>query len=227
MGLTIHYTLTMRRRLYLEEVKALLTPLRAKARVLGFAEVGRWVRVGPDCAYIYHHPPGAKKTSDLLPPIEGWLFHATPGNGCESARIGLCRFAGVPGWRLESFCKTQYASRHGWEHFLKCHRGVVELLWEAERLGIKVQARDEGELWETGSHARLRRNLKEYDECVAALGGALKDADASGQAIRSPILDHPQFETLEAAGQVNHAAAVTQAVQLVKSLGASGAGNSG
>jgi hypothetical protein len=224
MGLTIQYTLSTRRRLDLEQVKALLTPLRAKARALEFEEVGNWVRLGPDCEFIRHRPPGVKRFADRLPPLEGWLFHATPGDGCESVEIGLCRFAGVTGWRLESFCKTQYASRHGWEHFLKCHRGVVELLWEAERLGIKVRARDEGELWETGSHARLRRALEEYEGPMAAFAGALKDAGMLGAAAACPILEHPQFEQLEAAGVATHGDAARRAVQVVKVVKAFAAG---
>jgi hypothetical protein len=225
MGLTIVYTLSTRRRLDLDGIKELLTPLRAKARALDFEEVGKWVRLGPDCEYIRHHPPGAKRFADCLPPLEGWMFCATPGDGCESAQIGLCRFAGVPGWRLESFCKTQYASRHGWEHFLKCHRGVVELLREAKRLRLKVEVQDEGELWETGSLERLRHNLGEYDQSMAAFAGALKDAGVLGTNATCPILAHPQFESLEAAGQVRHAAAVAKTAQLVKSLGAGGQGN--
>lgn len=179
MGLTIQYTLSTRRKLELAGVKGLLTPLPAKAAALGFEDVGKWVKIGPDCQFIFHLPPGAKRFADCFPPIEGWLFHATPGEGCESARIGLCRFPGVPGWRLQSFCKTQYASRHGWAHFLECHRNVVELLWEAERLGIKVLAYDEDELWKTGSPERLRKNLEEYGRCMAALGVASRDTDDS------------------------------------------------
>ncbi|MCW5552614.1 MAG: hypothetical protein KIS67_10715 [Verrucomicrobiae bacterium] len=185
MGLTIGYTFSTRRKLDLGGIKKLLTPLRAKAHALDFEEVGKWVRLGRDCEFIRYRPPGAKRFADCLPPLEGWLFQATPGDGCESMRIGLCRFAGVPGWRLESFCKTQYASRHGWERFLKCHRGVVELLWEAKAL----------------------------------------DADDAGKAVTGLIFAHPQFERLEAAGVATHGAATRHAAQLVKTLAASGDGN--
>ena len=86
--------------------------------------------------------------------------------------VGLCRFAGAAGWRLEAFCKTQYASRHGWEHFLQCHRCVIKMLRAAKKLGLRVAVEDEGRLWETGSATALRRKLEEYDECIAAFCGA-------------------------------------------------------
>ncbi len=221
MGLTIHYILSTRRRLNLDAIKKWLAPLRARAIVLEFEHVGEWMEIGPDYPGAYHWPRGARKAADLLPPVEGWMFHATPGDGVETVRMGLCRFAGIPGWRLESFCKTQYASRHGWEHFLKCHRGVTELLRAAESLGIQVKAEDEGKLWETGSHRVLRRNLEEYDQCIAAFCGALTDADESGTGVVSPISDHPQFERLEAEGLAGRGAEIAGAVRLVKRMAAS------
>ena len=142
-----------------------------------------------------------EKASEMVPAHDGWFFVATPGDGCESVRMGLCSFAGAAGWRMEGWCKTQYASRHGWEHFLKCHRGVIELLWAAERLGVGVKVEDEGRLWETGSHKVLRKILREYNQDMAAFGGALKDAlTARGETLEAPILSHPQFERLEAQG---------------------------
>jgi len=133
--------------------------------------------------------------------------------------MGLCRFEGREGWWLESFCKTQYASRHGWEHFLKCHCAVIQLIEAAEHFGLTVEVEDEGGLWETGSFAVLRKNLAEYDECIAAFGGALKDAaTAVGQPMVGPIFDHPQFEHLEARGLAEHGGKVGRAVAVVKQL---------
>jgi len=220
MGLTIHYTFSTRRRLDLAGVKEFITPLHAKAIALGFETVGELIEVGPDYPGAFHWPRGAKKFSDLLPPLEGWIFHATPGDGSESVEVGLCRYAGVPGWRLRGFCKTQYASHHGWEHFLKCHRGVVELLWAAEDLGLRMKVQDESHLWETGSHKLLREKLGEYDRTMAAFGGALRDAaDESGLKIEGEIFSHPSFEHLEAEGMAAHGAKIFHAVEVVKRLG--------
>jgi hypothetical protein len=199
-------------------VKKLLAPLRAKALALGFDQVGEFFEVGPDYTWAFHHPRGPHKLSDLLPPSEGVIFSALPGDGSESVDLGLCRYEGVPGWRFRSYCKTQYASRHGWEHFLKCHRGVVELLWLAEELGLRVSVKDEGELWKTGSHARLRRNLEACDQSIAALAGALQDRTRKPRAIQAPIFDHPCFERLEAEGLAAHGGRIGQVVELVGRL---------
>ncbi len=221
MGLTISYKLETQRKLNLAAVGELIGKLRAKAIELGFEEVSEMIAVAPRHSWLYYRPPWAKKASELVPAHDGWFFVATPGDGSEIMTVGLCRFAGAAGWRLEAFCKTQYASRHGWEHFLKCHRGVIELLWAAEAAGLRVKVDDEGGLWETGSHKVLRRNLAEYNQCVAALGGALKDADESGKNVVSPIFNHPQFEQLEATGLACHGAKISKAVRLVKRLAAS------
>ncbi len=216
MGLTIHYQWSTRRKLDLAGVKQLVSSLHDRAVALKFADPGQLIQVGPDYPLAYHWPPGAKKFSDLLPPLEGWVFHATPGDGSESARIGLCRYAGVPGWRWASFCKTQYASRHGWEHFFECHRGLTQLLWMAEKLGLRVKVDDEGGYWKCGSGATLRRNLAEYDQGIAAFGGALKDA--AGEAARDitgPIFAHPDYERLEALGNQAQGEKISRAVREV------------
>jgi len=62
-------------------------------------------------------------------------FTSDPGEGCEVANFGLCLYpatilvpdpkvrrdrriqTGLAGWSWRSFCKTQYASQHGIEHF--------------------------------------------------------------------------------------------------------------
>jgi hypothetical protein len=219
MGLTIHYTISGRARLKLPRVQRIVSALRKKAVALGFERVTRLIRVGPDFPFAYWRPPGAKRSCDLVPPSEGWVFHATPGDGSESAMMGLCRFEGREGWWLESFCKTQYASRHGWEHFLKCHCAVIQLIEEAKRFGLNVEVEDEGGLWETGSVDGLRKTLDEYNGWIAALAGALKDAGASdARKIEAPIFDHPQFEHLEARGLAEHGEKVGQSVEIVKRL---------
>jgi hypothetical protein len=219
MGLTISYKLSTRRRLNLAGVKKLLAPLRAKAATLSFDKVGEFFEVGPDYTWAFYHPPSAKTWRDLLPPSDGVIFSALPGNGSESVELGLCRYEGVPGWQLRGYCKTQYASRHGWEHFLKCHRRITDLLRETERLGLRVRVDDEGEFWETGSPARLRARLEGYDCDLAAFGGALRDAArAMGDDVQGPIFGHPRFEHLEAEGIARNARSVRQAVTLVKRL---------
>ena len=203
MGLTIHYKLSTRRRLDLAGVRKLVEQLRTAALKIGARDVGDLFRVGPDFTWAYHYPPHPRTWRDLLPPLEGWLFNVDPGEGCESVMLGLCRYQNVPGWRLDAFCKTHYASAHGWEHFRDCHRRVIKLLRACAKAGLQVKADDEGFLWETGSIQRLRQAIAEYDQTLAAVGGALKDAFGSEQ-LSAPILSHPDFERLEAKGVARH-----------------------
>ena len=104
-------------------------------------------------------------------PLHIICFSTKPGQGCEPANFGLCRYPGEvsdPGfgrhqtklkcWSWHSFCKTHYASDPrcgGLPNFLRCHLGVVALLDEAQRLGILGKVSDEGDFWETRSLERL------------------------------------------------------------------------
>jgi len=227
MGLTIHYNLSTRRKLEPADVKKLVASLHDQAAALEFEDPGTLFQVGPDYTRAYHWPPGARKIRDLLPPLDGWLFDAVPGAGSESACLGLCRYQGFSGWRLNGYCKTQYASRHGWEHIFRCHRKVTGLLRAAQALGLRVRVDDEGGYWNSGSVATLRRNLAAYDQSMAAFGGALKDA-AGEQAgdIRSPIFEHPAYEHLEAAGMVAHGGHARRAVAAVQRLAPSSGSSS-
>ena len=148
MGLTIGYQLSARRPLKLAALPKLIAPLRDAAHDLGFERVGELIQIGPDYLGQFEQPRGMKKCqlADLLPPAEGWVFSAVPGDGSESVEIGLCRHEGLPGWRWRGGCKTQYASRHGWGHFRDCHRRVVDLLRACEKAGWRVKVMDEGKV---------------------------------------------------------------------------------
>ena len=124
------------------------------------------------------------------------------------------------GWRLAGFCKTQYASLHGWEHFRHCHTAAVDLLAGLRALGLHVEMNDEGGYWPGRDETELHRNVNQMNGIVAAFAGALKDAtDGNGSApLQAPILAHPHFERIEAEGATRHAATVAQAVKIVRQL---------
>ena len=124
--------------------------------------------------WVMYAVPGQENTFSGInvKPVAGFLFEVHAGENCEPLTLGLCRFpetvlhqdASVPtklggGWRFAGFSKTQYASLHGWEHFLRCHRAVVEALAEWRAPGVRVKITDEGESWPRRSVANLRRNL--------------------------------------------------------------------
>ena len=212
MGLTIHYTLSLREGISAGVVHELVRRTGQFARKIGCAEVGGVLRAEKHenlATYFF------RVTDDFYSyaePESGWLIQILPGAGCETARFGLCKYprrvllrdgfasTGLKGgWFLQSFCKTQYAGEHGWDNFLKCHRLVIGLLDFWRGLGVRVKVSDDGEFWKTRSIEELRRQLNSYNGLVAAMSGMLKDANG-GLPIESPIFDYQNFERLEHEG---------------------------
>ena len=139
----------------------------------------------------------------------------------------------LPGFRWSSFCKTQYASNPecgGVPNFLRCHISSITLLERiAELPRVSVEIDDEGKygpshysddyrkaraagreptyVWHTGKYnvKALVEEIGEWNQMVAALGGALKDTLASTgmSVLESPITSFPDFEQLEFRGSRN------------------------
>ena len=214
MGLTIHYELQLadahagvddlQARWAAEALRKLALACKRKGR---FDAVGR---LGFERAERRHavewrtrRVPGQPHTFTGIEiwPLAGHLFRVGVGRDCESLVLGLCRYE-RGGWRLKSFCKTQYAGLHGWEYFRRCHTAVIDLLAAAPAAGLKVKIQDEGEYWPRSNLAALHRNIEQMNSAVAAIAGVLKDGDEAGDGARvqSPILAHPGFEQLEAEG---------------------------
>jgi hypothetical protein len=150
-------------------------------------------------------------------------FSTWPGEGCEEANIGLCRFprttsipnrstgkehrvaVGDGAWRWQSFCKTQYANSPecgGLENFLRCHLTVVAMLDAAKKMGFEVDCNDEGGYWQKRDIRALVKEIGQWDAFIAGFAGALKDAsEQAGLSLASPITERMDFERLEAAGQ--------------------------
>lgn len=224
MGLTIHFTLSAPPATDAAQAGELVRQLRQRA--LGFKRrdrVDAVHRVGDDAEALRwgrqwmfrrdpHHPQREYRAEIL--PLAGFLFPVSVGADCEPLWLGLCRYPAsavlggqrqrtrLKGWRWQGCCKTQYASRHGWEHFRRCHTAVIDLLAGVRRLGLTVAINDEGDYWPGGDMEALRRNLDKMNALVAAAAGVLKDAaeESGGAPVQSPILAHPQFERLEAEG---------------------------
>lgn len=160
------------------------------------------------------------------------MFTLDVGEDCETAIFGLCRHSQrvlhkrrfrptrLPGWRLDLFSKTQYASLHGWEHFRRCHLAVIAALQIWRKLGARVKISDEGEYWPDRSERKLRHELDLMKGAIAGLAGALKDAcdDDGGPPVQSPMFAHPHFERLEAEGMERVGAHVAKALKVVRDL---------
>ena len=233
MGLTVHYQLSA---LQLDTAAARSLVKEGHALALRRQRAGEVRRVNAVREDVTEHPharqwvmyavPGQENTFSGIEvkPVEGFLFEVNVGEDCEPLTLGLCCYpetvthqgARVPtklggGWRYVGFSKTQYASLHGWEHFLRCHRAVVESLAEWRTLGVRVKITDEGEYWPRRSLTMLRRNVGELNTLVAAAAGAWKDADAEangGAKVESPIFRHQHFERLEAEGHAKNGGAI-------------------
>lgn len=244
MGLTIHYQLVTTG----DEghARKLVQQLHQAALDLPFAHVGEIVEFRGDQCDWQQRPDddpyrwlliqagnhialpvstsakrqGVTRQLDVRP-LHIIAFETEPGDGCEQANFGLCRFPSeVPhaefgrvqtklkGWSWHSFCKTHYASDPrcgGLPNFLRCHLGVVALLDEAKRLEILSKVSDEGDFWETRSLEQLTKQIGEQSAMLAGFLGVLKDAmgQAPGGAgtVEAPIAAYPNFEHLEAEGQ--------------------------
>jgi len=229
MGLTIHYKLSVEKKLTVAVVRELAERTARFAQKNGCAEVSDILRADGNMEYAPLFVSVGRPEAGCfghVPPTRGWLVEVWPGEGCESATFGLCQyprripyragsvatgFAG--GWRLQGFCKTQYAGEHGWEHFLKRHRQIISLLDFWRDLGVTVEVTDEGGYWETRSEEKLRAALHQYNGLVAAVGGMLKDQPLdSGKklAVESPIFDYANFERLEHEGRLEFGRQVDQ-----------------
>ena len=240
MGLTIHYSLQSRTRSR-RQVAEQISALRQQALDLPFAEVGELIeRSGPEtnfenCAqedparwlliqageYVETPAPGRGQYHYNVPPSHLIAFSTSPGEGCEQANFGLCRFPArlevddpqrpdqrrtirtkLSGWRWSSFCKTQYASNPecgGIEHFLRCHLLVIRMLENARELSLLEGVSDEGEFWEKRDAEALGRSVGDWNSMVAGWTGRLKDA--FGEKVLADILQFPNFEHLEAKGR--------------------------
>jgi hypothetical protein len=243
MGLTIHYQLAAtgdeaHARKLLQQVHqvALDLPLHHVGEIVEFrgAECDwkerakddpyRWLLIQARADLALPVTPaerrrGVRRDMDVLPQ-QVIAFEAEPGDGCEAANFGLCRFPDevshpqfgklqtkLNSWSWRSFCKTHYASDPrcgGLPNFLRCHLGVVAILDEAQRLGVLRKVSDEGEFWETRTLDRLTKEIGEQSAVLASVFGALKDARGhapGGSGVEAPITAYPNFEHLEAEGQ--------------------------
>jgi hypothetical protein len=221
MGLTIHYTLSVKRGTKIVWLKNLLRRTQRLARKNGCAHVGKVLHAAEtdaDAPPFFDCAPGSgRRLHGGGGGSNGWLLEVCPGEGCETAVFGVLqhrrvlppkpgqprwktRYSKCSDWKLDAFCKTQYAGEHGWEHFRACHLRVIQLLDLWREAGARVEVEDEGGYWKTRSEAKLRRELEEYDRYIAALGGVFKD-DYGDSEVVAPIFSYPNFERLEHEGR--------------------------
>jgi hypothetical protein len=241
MGLTLHYRLTATADVTARSAATLVRRLHTTA--VNFAPAGRVAEVHPLSAdrpdlnrfaqawrRLPHPADPATRVGVQIPAAAGWIFPVDLGDDCELLWLGLCRYPARivhdgrslatrldPRWQFAGFCKTQYASLHGWDHFARCHTAAVDLLRAASPLGLRVKLNDESGYWPHRRLPLLRERLDQMNGIVAALAGAVKDAtdEAGAPPVQSPIFAHPQFEHLEASGLAAQPAQVRAALDLL------------
>ena len=240
MGLTIHYCLKSSTRSP-KKARELVAHLRGRALDLPFAQVEdiieltseacnfdhceqddphRWLLIQAG-QYVDRPAPGGGTYSYKVAPTHVIAFATLPGDGCEPANFGLCRYPAqievtdsdwphrkrklrtrLSGWFWGSFCKTQYASNRdcgGVENFLRCHLAVIKMLDHAKSMGILEDVSDEGDFWQDRDVRALAQQVGQWNEMIASFAGELKDL--LGDQVDSEITRFPDFEHLEAAGR--------------------------
>ena len=213
MGLTIHYNLHASTRSP-RKARELVARLRGRALDLPFEEVGDIIELtGPECDFNHcdrDHPnrwlliqagqfvddPRHQGCSYTVTPTHVIAFSTWPGQGCEQANFGLCRYPAaiqvsdpirtwqrrtirtkLSGWSWGSFCKTQYASNPdcgGIPHFLRCHLAVVRMLDHAKVIGVLKGVSDEGDFWDKRDVKALARNVGEWNAMLDAFTGQFR-----------------------------------------------------
>lgn len=245
MGLNIHYSLKLDSG-GAELAREKLTALRKFALDLAFADVGELVEFQAEEDTLDLGEARAVPLSDrsdpdypiktnanrgifygryhfTVPAQQGIYFQVWPGEGCETALVGLATYpktiirqidhqfeqieTNLNGWCWFNLCKTQYASNPnygGIEHFLKCHLLIIKMLDEAQRLGILQSVSDDGSYWENRDIEALINALEKHNALVAAIVGQIGDVlnkAGKGEA-QAPITSYPNFEYLEAEGRM-------------------------
>lgn len=232
MGLTIFYSLrpTVRSPI---GARRLVDELRNRARKLPFQSVGPLLEfTGAACNF---DEGGSNRVRWLLIQAaayqqegENRQYHVTPehviafstqpGDGCEPANFGLCRYpaqitvpderrpghhrkikTNLPGWRWSSFCETIYAGDSecgGAINFLKCHILVIHLLDQAKALGLTTDVNDAGGYWESRDAKKLSRRVGGVTPKLAAFLGRLHGE--SDKTVLTKITEYSIFESAAA-----------------------------
>ena len=128
------------------------------------------------------------------------------------------------GWRMNDFCKTQYASDPkcgGVANFIAGHISLITLIDRAAKIpGLIVDYDDEGKYGQSNytddwkvknpvyykhegkyNAAALVKEVGEWNHMIAGIAGAMRDAmGARGLDLESPIFEYQDFEKMEFKG---------------------------
>ena len=210
MGLTFNYDLRLPALRTSDEVNEILEKLKRRAEQLRFIHISatyegvveflpdEWRHVFNVFTEVNAEVVRGDERSFVADTSTARGFLASPGKGAESTGFAfMLRTFDADGsreWWWQGYCKTQYASMHGEQHFLDCHLRLVEMMEYATQLGVEVSVLDEGQYWETRDRSVLLAELEKMNRLVAGLAGRLHDTPLK---VEAPIFEHPDFERLE------------------------------
>jgi len=184
MGLSISYTLSVKRGTTVRFLINLLRRTQRLARQNGCAGVGKVLEAAetdPDAPPFFDCAPGQKRRlHGGGRGSYGWLLEVWPGEGCETAVFGILRqrrklprkkgqpawvvrYSKRSDWKLDAFCKTYYAAAHGREHFVRCHERVIQLLDLWKSAGVRVEVEDGGGFWKNRSREALAAQVADVE----------------------------------------------------------------
>jgi hypothetical protein len=210
MGLTFGYEFRLAERYSSDDVNVVLQQLKQRAERLRFARISQtydgvvdflpddWRRLFNVLADVNARQVSGEERSYSGDVNTARGFLAMPGKGADAASFGFMRRQfdddGSREWFWQGWCKTQYASVHGEQHFLDCHLRMVDMMEYAIQSGIDVTVWDEGQYWETRDRNVLLAELEKMNRLIAGIAGRVHDSSLS---IEAPIFEHPDFERLE------------------------------
>lgn len=151
------------------------------------------------------------------PPKHSIVFSTWPGEGCEPAIFGFCRYpahvklpsgkkqaTGKLGWCLYSFCTTQYASDPkygGVENFVRCHLCVIKMLDFIRQTGLATVTIEDGSgYWEHRSLETLVKEIGKWNVFMAGAISVFRSWTEGEGTFVAPITEYQNFEHLEAKG---------------------------
>jgi hypothetical protein len=187
MGLTIRYTLAAKGTLTDDDIRKMARRTARLAQKIGCARVGKvlpaWEN-DPEAPDFFQTRWCDRRRLVGGCGTRGWLVEVWPGEGCETAVFGLLRerrqvpgqFGGRPPrrnarWQLRDCCKTCYAARHGTEHFIRCHKRIVQLLDFWRKMGAEVEVYDEGYFWKSRSEQLLGEQVRGLQDYLLRMDG--------------------------------------------------------
>ena len=159
MGLSIHYDFNAGIRSTVE-ILNILKSLRSHAQRLAFYEVDSQIThlrqedlssENPSAFLFLVDSRIDPSTFERRTPEQIIGFTALPRAGSESISIFLAQYTESNDWTASGHCKTMFAGRSkygGSANFVLAHRMVVELLSQAQKLGIVESVFDESSYWE-------------------------------------------------------------------------------